>query len=160
MENFVLLVVLAALLVWMFISSRRRQQKMREEQALKAEKMVPGARVMTRSGLFGWLVEFDKDDLSKPAKVEVAPGVIVELHTQAVDLAPDAVEETATADEEPVVDPEVEDTTVAENPLEDEPRPDAPRNDSAVAGSETPEYRLPDLDLGDDKRDQGTDKKD
>ncbi|WP_230667472.1 preprotein translocase subunit YajC [Microbacterium sp. MEC084] len=70
--NLLLLVVLAVLLIWMFFSSRRRQQKMREEQERKAQLMVPGARVMTRSGLFGTLVEYDKDDLSKPARVEIA----------------------------------------------------------------------------------------
>lgn len=111
MENILLLVVLAALLVWMFVSSRRRQQKMREEQERKAELMVPGARVMTRSGLFGTLVAYDKDDLSAPARVEIAPGVVVELHTQAIDLAPEQ-EATTPADEADADDVVASDETV------------------------------------------------
>ncbi|WP_345750188.1 preprotein translocase subunit YajC [Microbacterium rhizophilus] len=138
MENILLLVVLVALLVWMFFSSRRRQQKMREEQSRKAELMVPGARVMTRSGLFGTLVDYDKEDLSKPAQVEIAPGVVVELHTQSVDLAP----ETA-------------DAPVADEPLESETAADAQPGTYTVNGAETDE--LPgsgtSTDKGDDKKD-------
>jgi preprotein translocase subunit YajC len=161
--NLLLLVVLAVLLIWMFFSSRRRQQKLREEQALKAEKMVPGARVMTRSGLFGTLVAYDKDDLSKPAEVEIAPGVVVELHTQAVDLAP----ETAVVADEPETDAEdvADDETAVETQTETDARTETaePAETTATpASSESafPAYELPDLDLGDDKRDQGTDKKD
>ncbi|MBF0817367.1 preprotein translocase subunit YajC [Microbacterium paludicola] len=158
--NLLLLVVLAVLLIWMFFSSRRRQQKLREEQALKAEKMVPGARVMTRSGLFGTLVAYDKDDLSQPAEVEIAPGVVVELHTQSVDLAPETavVADEAETDAEDVAD----DETVVETQAETDAQTDAvePAESSASSESAFPAYELPDLDLGDDKRDQGTDKKD
>lgn len=153
--NLLLLVVLAVLLVWMFFSSRRRQQKLREEQALKAEKMVAGARVMTRSGLFGTLVAYDKDDLSKPAEVEIAPGVVVELHTQAVDLAPD----TAVIADEPETD--ADDVAGDETAVETEAGARTETAETATpASSEStfPAYELPDL--GDDKRDQGSDKKD
>ena len=115
--NLLLLVVLVVLLVWMFFSSRRRQQKMREEQARKAEQMVPGARVMTRSGLFGTLVTYDADDLSQPARVEIAPGVVVELHTQAIDLAP---EEAVPAADEPAADEPAADEAVIDEPAVDE----------------------------------------
>lgn len=150
--NILLLLVLVVLLVWMFFSSRRRQQKMREEQARKAELLVPGARVMTRSGLFGSLVEYDTDDLSKPARVEIAPGVVVELHTQAVDLAP----ETATdADADDVAD----DETVEETDELAAPETDATTDESAPAAERgAPEHTLPDLDLGDDTRDDKRDK--
>lgn len=126
--NLLLLVVLAVLLIWMFFSSRRRQQKMREEQERKAQLMVPGARVMTRSGLFGTLVEYDKDDLSKPARVEIAPGVVAELHTQALDLAPEATADAvvdatdAEAADEPLIDT-TPDATPEQKPAAD--RPDA-----------------------------------
>jgi preprotein translocase subunit YajC len=121
--NILLLVVLVVLLVWMFFSSRRRQQKMRDEQARKAELMVPGARVMTRSGLFGTLVAYDKDDLSAPAHVEIAPGVVVELHTQAVDLAPEDATAVAAAEADEVEADEVErDEVIAPEPVvEDKP---------------------------------------
>ncbi|GAA3645297.1 preprotein translocase subunit YajC [Microbacterium marinilacus] len=143
--NILLLVVLVALLVWMFFSSRRRQQKMRDEQALKAEKLVPGARVMTRSGLFGTLVAYDKDDLSQPAKVEIADGVVVELHTQAVDLAPEG---TA-----PVVD-ETDETEVIEEDVRADEAADAVAETPGtytVNGIETDE--LPGAGKGDDKKD-------
>lgn len=147
--NILLLVVLVVLLVWMFFSSRRRQQKAREEQERKAQLMVPGARVMTRSGLFGSLVEFDKDDLSKPAKVEIAPGVVVELHTQAVDLAPEteAVDAAAYPDAEETDEPDA---------VADRPEPaDAQPGTYTVNGVETDE--LPGSgtasDKGDDKKD-------
>jgi preprotein translocase subunit YajC len=116
--NILLLVVLVVLLVWMFFSSRRRQQKMRDEQARKAELMVPGARVMTRSGLFGTLVAYDKDDLSAPAHVEIAPGVVVELHTQAVDLAPEDATAVAAAEADEVEADEVERDEVERDEVE------------------------------------------
>jgi preprotein translocase subunit YajC len=138
--NILLLVVLVVLLVWMFFSSRRRQQKMREEQERKAELMVPGARVMTRSGLFGTLVEFDKDDLSQPAKVEIAPGVVVELHTQAVDLAPEVVATEPEADTTEDVEPT---TTVVDT---------APDSSTATGADGLPGSGTV-ADKGDDKKD-------
>ncbi|WP_203138502.1 preprotein translocase subunit YajC [Microbacterium sp. JZ31] len=150
--DILLLVVLALLLVWMFFSSRRRQQKMREEQARKGELMVPGARVMTRSGLFGTLVEFDKDDLSEPAKVEIAPGVVVELHTQAIDLAP---EETAVAAADAdAADVDAADTRDTDATLIAEPEPlvdDTKPGTYTVNGVETDD--LPGTGTTPDKRD-------
>lgn len=98
--NLILLVVLAAMLVFMFINGRRNAKKRQELEQERRTKMVPGARVMTRSGLFGTLVEFDAEDLTQPAKVEIAPGVVAEMHAQAVDLAP----ETTPAADETVAD--------------------------------------------------------
>lgn len=106
--NLLLLVVLAVMVVLMFVSSRRNAKKRQEAETERRQKMLPGARVMTRSGLFGTLVEFDADDLTTPAKVEIAPGVVVELHAQAIDLAPETAQDTpaaaaAAADEAPTV---------------------------------------------------------
>ncbi|WP_456285143.1 preprotein translocase subunit YajC [Microbacterium sp. JZ101] len=131
--DILLLVVLAALLVFMFISSRRRTKKMKEEQERRQLQMVPGARIMTRSGLFGTIVAFDPEDLTKPAEVEIAPGVVIEVHAQAIDLAPEtAVAETADedapADEEPA-DAEEELLNLSgadvEKPTTDDRAPDA-----------------------------------
>ena len=91
-----LLILLAGLLVFMFISSRRRTKRMKEEQEKKALQMVPGVKVLLQGGLYGTIVEYDPTDLSKPAHVELAPGMVVEVHSQAILRA---VEE-----EEPVVD--------------------------------------------------------
>lgn len=98
--NLLLLVVLAVMVVFMFISSRRNAKKRQELEEQRRTQMVPGARVMTRSGLFGTLVEFDAEDLTQPAKVEIAPGVIAEVHAQAVDLVPETVARETTADDE------------------------------------------------------------
>ncbi|WP_309067270.1 preprotein translocase subunit YajC [Microbacterium sp.] len=152
--DILLLVVLALLLVWMFFSSRRRQQKMREEQARKAELMVPGARVMTRSGLFGTLVEFDKDDLSQPARVEIAPGVVVELHTQAIDLAPEETAATADATDADAAEVDAVDARDADATLIAEPEPvadDSKPGTYTVNGVEADE--LPGSGTTPDKRD-------
>ncbi|WP_261164042.1 preprotein translocase subunit YajC [Microbacterium sp. Marseille-Q6965] len=106
--NLILLVVLAVMVVFMFVSSRRNAKKRQELEEQRRTQMVPGARVMTRSGLFGTLVAFDAEDLTQPAKVEIAPGVIAEVHAQAVDLVP----ETETT--EPAA------TDVADDAAEDE----------------------------------------
>lgn len=97
--NLLLLVVLAVMVVFMFISSRRNAKKRQELEEQRRTQMVPGARVMTRSGLFGTLVEFDAEDLTQPAKVEIAPGVIAEVHAQAVDLVPETVAAETAGDE-------------------------------------------------------------
>ncbi|MFV0372923.1 preprotein translocase subunit YajC [Microbacterium sp.] len=79
-----LLILLLGLIVFMFWSSRRRQARMKAEQEEKATKMVPGAKVLLQGGLYGTIVDFDGDDLSLPARVEIAPGVVIEVHSQAV----------------------------------------------------------------------------
>jgi len=157
--NLLLLVVFVVLIGWMFFSSRRNRAKQKEAAELKATQLVPGARVMTRSGLFGTLVAYDKDDLSKPTQIEIAPGVIVEVHSQAVDLAPDAAvadaDTTDETDETPaaaIVDaPETSAATVVE------PTPAAEADTKSSTEFGTPDYKLPEIDFGTDK---DADKKD
>jgi len=79
-----MLLILLALIVFMFWSSRRRAKKMKAEQEAKAVAMVPGVKVLLQGGLYGVLTEFDGEDLSKSARVEIAPGVEIEVHSQAV----------------------------------------------------------------------------
>ena len=76
--------VLAILLVFMVFSTRRRNKRMKEEQEKKAQETVPGARVLLQGGLYGTIVEFDPENLDRPAKVEIAPGVVIEVHSQAI----------------------------------------------------------------------------
>jgi preprotein translocase subunit YajC len=76
--------VLAILLVFMVLSTRRRNKRMKEEQEKKAKETVPGAKVLLQGGLYGTIVEFDADNLDRPAKVEIAPGVVIEVHSQAI----------------------------------------------------------------------------
>lgn len=95
--DWILLVAMAALLIFMFWSSRRRAARMKSEQEAKSRAMLPGVKVLLQGGLYGTLVEYDGEDLSKSARVELAPGMEVEVHSQAILRVVD--EETVTEDE-------------------------------------------------------------
>lgn len=82
--DLILLVAMAALLVFMFWSSRRRAARMKAEQEAKSRAMVPGVKVLLQGGLYGTLISYDSEDLSKSARIELAPGVEVEVHSQAL----------------------------------------------------------------------------
>lgn len=97
--DWILLVAMAALLIFMFWSSRRRAARAKLEQEAKARAMVPGVKVLLQGGLYGMIVEYDGEDLSKSARVELAPGVEVEVHSQAILRVVDESEETVTEDE-------------------------------------------------------------
>ena len=84
LSDYGLIILLVVLLVFMFWSSRRRQAKQKLEQEAKAAQTVPGAEVLLQGGLFGTIVEYDPTDLDKPAIVEIAPGVDIRVHSQAI----------------------------------------------------------------------------
>lgn len=79
-----LIILLVLLLVFMFWSSRRRMAKQKAEQASKARQTVPGAEVLMQGGLYGTIVSYDPDNLDQPALVEIAPGVQIRVHSQAI----------------------------------------------------------------------------
>ena len=125
--DIILLVVAAALIVFMFVSSNRRRKKMQAEEQERQRQMVPGTRVMTRSGLYGTLVEFDPEDLTVPAVIEIAPGVEIEVHAQTVTLdqnahhlAADEADEDEYDDEiEEPVDGDLDDITITDEDVYD-----------------------------------------
>jgi preprotein translocase subunit YajC len=80
----VLFGLLAVLLIFMFFNTRKRQKQMKAEQEEKAQKTVPGAKVLLQGGLYGTIVAYDADDLDSPALVEIAPGTVIEVHSQAI----------------------------------------------------------------------------
>lgn len=82
--NYGLIILLVVLLGFMFWSSRRRAARLKAEQETKAQQMVPGVKVLLQGGLYGTLVAYDAEDLSKSAQVELAPGAVVEVHSQAI----------------------------------------------------------------------------
>jgi preprotein translocase subunit YajC len=82
--EFILLPILAVLIVFMFINTRKRQKQMKAEQEEKATKTVPGAKVLLQGGIYGTIVAYDPDDLDSPALVEIAPGTVIEVHSQAI----------------------------------------------------------------------------
>lgn len=102
-----MLPILGALIVFMFINSRKRQKQMKAEQEEKATKTVPGAKVLLQGGLYGTVVAYDHENLDEPALIQIAPGTIIEVHSQAilrvVEPTDAAVDETD-ADEAPVAD--------------------------------------------------------
>lgn len=123
--------LLAVLVVFMFVNGRRRQKQMKAEQEEKATKTVPGVKVLLQGGIYGTIVAYDHDDLDSPALVEIAPGTVIEVHSQAIlrivepkdltdgveivgDDAPVVVEETPVVAETPVVD----ETPAVETPEE------------------------------------------
>ena len=84
LSNYGLIILLVVLLGFMFWSSRRRTQKQKIEQEKKARETVPGAEVLMQGGLYGTIVSFDPDNLDRPAVVEIAPGVEIKVHSQAI----------------------------------------------------------------------------
>ncbi|MDF2992185.1 MAG: preprotein translocase subunit YajC [Microbacterium sp.] len=97
--NYGLIILLIGLLIFMFWSSRRRMQKQKLELEEKARQTVPGAEVLLQGGLYGTIVEYDGEDLDKPAHVEIAPGVVIKVHSQAVLRIVDPTSGTVTEDE-------------------------------------------------------------
>ncbi|QKJ19475.1 preprotein translocase subunit YajC [Microbacterium hominis] len=119
--DFLLPALLVVLLIFMFWSSRRRMQKQKLEQEQKARETVPGAEVLLQGGLYGTIVAFDPDNLDQPALVEIAPGVEIKVHSQAILRVV-----TATEDDELEADEEhddADDATVDE--VEQTPAVDA-----------------------------------
>ncbi|MDX2375366.1 preprotein translocase subunit YajC [Microbacterium sp. LRZ72] len=82
--DILLIVVLVALLGFMFWNSRKRMQKMKAEQEQKNRQTVPGAEVLLQGGIYGTIVQFDPEDLDEPALIEVAPGTVLRVHSQAI----------------------------------------------------------------------------
>ncbi len=106
----VLFGLLAVLIVFMFFNTRKRQKQMKAEQEEKASKTVPGVKVLLQGGIYGTIVAYDHEDLDAPALVEIAPGTVIEVHSQAIlrivepkdvvveDEAVEVVEEAPVAD--------------------------------------------------------------
>jgi preprotein translocase subunit YajC len=109
-QQYGLIILLVILLVFMFWSSRRRMAKQKAEQEAKARQTVPGAEVLLQGGLYGTIVSYDPDNLDQPAVVEIAPGVDIKVHSQAILRVITPTDEPAVvADEVPADDaPRVE----------------------------------------------------
>ncbi|WP_300265798.1 preprotein translocase subunit YajC [Microbacterium sp.] len=87
--------LLAVLLVFMIFNTRRRNKQMKEQQEEKARKTVPGVKVLLQGGLYGTIVAYDADDLDEPALIEIAPGTVIEVHSQAILRIVDPTEDDA-----------------------------------------------------------------
>lgn len=111
----VLFGLLAVLLIFMFVNTRKRQKQMKAEQEEKATKTVPGAKVLLQGGLYGTIVAYDPEDLDTPALVEIAPGTIIEVHSQAI-LRVVEPKDAVADDESDVVVEEIELGSAPETP--------------------------------------------
>jgi len=136
----VLFGLLAVLLVFMFLNTRKRQKQMKAEQEEKATKTVPGVKVLMQGGIYGTIVAYDPEDLDSPALVEIAPGTIIEVHSQAILRIVEPKDAIADAGEE--------DDVVVSDDIVDEPQtPLAPPADPSL---ETPEETRARLDRDSD----------
>lgn len=99
LSQYGLIIILVLLLVFMFWSSRRRMQKQKAEQEERARQTVPGAEVLMQGGLYGRIVSYDPENLDQPAVVEIAPGVEIKVHSQAILRIVDPVSHTVTEDD-------------------------------------------------------------
>lgn len=99
LQQYGLILLLVALLIFMFWSSRRRMQKQKLEQEQRARQTVPGAEVLLQGGLYGTIVEYDPENLDQPAIVQLAPGVEIKVHSQAILRVVNPAEGVVTEDE-------------------------------------------------------------
>ncbi|GAA5229686.1 preprotein translocase subunit YajC [Arthrobacter cryoconiti] len=76
--NYVLFALFAVLILMMIRKSRKTKAAAQEKQS----KLAPGVDIMTNFGLFGHVVDVDSE--SNKIKLEISPGVIVEVHSQTV----------------------------------------------------------------------------
>ena len=97
--NYGLIILLVVLLVFMFWSSRRRMAKQKLEQEQRARQTVPGAEVLLQGGLYGTIVSYDPENLDQPAIVEIAPGIDIKVHSQAILRVVTATDEVQTEDD-------------------------------------------------------------
>ncbi|GAA1842331.1 preprotein translocase subunit YajC [Agromyces salentinus] len=118
----IMLAVLAVLIFFMFRNSRKRQA---EAQKLQSS-VVPGAKVMTNSGVFGIILSIDEDE--NQVLLETTPGTVLTVHRQTVArvvepvAVDDAEVEAAPAlDAEPEFGERVEETHVVDAPADDAP---------------------------------------
>ena len=68
--------LLAIVIIFMFRNSRKRRRDAEELQT----KMVPGAEVMTQTGIFGKLISINDD--TNEAIIETTPGTKLRVHRQ------------------------------------------------------------------------------
>lgn len=76
--------LLAVVLVFMIFNTRKRTKQMKADQEAKAAKTLPGVKVLLQGGLYGTIVSYDAEDLDAPALIEIAPGTVIEVHSQAI----------------------------------------------------------------------------
>ncbi len=111
--EFLLFGLLAVLLVFMIFNTRKRTKQMKAEQEEKATKTVPGAKVLLQGGIYGTIVAYDPEDLDTPALVEIAPGTIIDVHSQAILRVVEPKDAIVDASADEIVEEQVADESIA-----------------------------------------------
>lgn len=97
-----MLAVLAVLVFFMFRNGRKRKKDL---EALQAT-MVPGAKIMTGSGIYGTIASIDEE--ANTVSLEIAPGTVIEVHRQTIARVVEPVAVAATIEDSPTVAESVE----------------------------------------------------
>ena len=97
-----MLAVLAVLVFFMFRNGRKRKKDL---EALQAT-MVPGAKIMTSSGIYGTIASIDEE--ANTVSLEIAPGTVIEVHRQTIARVVEPVAVAATIDDSPAAVESVE----------------------------------------------------
>lgn len=97
-----MLAVLAVLVFFMFRNGRKRKKDL---EALQAT-MVPGAKIMTGSGIYGTIASIDEE--ANTVSLEIAPGTVIEVHRQTIARVVEPVAVAATIEDSPAVVDSVE----------------------------------------------------
>ncbi|HYI32169.1 MAG TPA: preprotein translocase subunit YajC [Glaciibacter sp.] len=97
-----MLAVLAVLVFFMFRNGRKRKKDL---EALQAT-MVPGAKIMTGSGIYGTITSIDEE--ANTVSLEIAPGTVIEVHRQTIARVVEPVAVAATVEDAPAVVESVE----------------------------------------------------
>lgn len=117
--EFLLFGLLGVMLIFMIFNTRKRTKQMKAEQEEKAAKTLPGVKVLLQGGIYGTIVSYDSEDLDAPALVEIAPGTVIEVHSQAIlrivepkdAVVTDDADADALAEESPAADAPAIETT-------------------------------------------------
>jgi len=88
------MIAILAMLIFFMVRNSRKQRRTQEELA---EKLKPGADVMTSFGLFATLVEIDDD--TNVATLDIGKGVTIKVHRQTVSKVVDDEVPTPAAEE-------------------------------------------------------------
>lgn len=114
-----MLLFMGLAIILLFVLPARRQKKMQQELKQRQDEMVPGSKVMTNYGLFGTIVEIDREE--NLALIEIAPGSVAKvlLSTITVILDDEPVANAATTTENKVESTEniSDETSSAEYPV-------------------------------------------
>ena len=81
MNSAVLLIMFALLGLMMFFQIRTQKKRFNQQQQMRAN-LAPGNRVMTTGGLFGTVVDIDREEGT--IDLEVSEGVVVTYHLSAI----------------------------------------------------------------------------